>query len=117
MLFAAAAMAAAGIGPNLMLKAAKRFQPSAAALAVQAEVDRAASGGVVKLPAGDLYFGAASLRIQSASNVTIAPAGAIGSSRLWFTIGAGVVVNESVGVVLEGLDIDYGTLSPRLQRT
>ena len=86
------------------------FEPSPAAVALQAQIDAATLRGapaVVGVGPGDLYFGTRSLIIHRASNLTLRSSAGPGAARLWFGIGAGILVNQSADVVLDGLDVDY----------
>ena len=49
----------------------------------------------------------ASLLIQSASNLTLQAENGPGSVQLWFSIGSGILVNQSSDVTLDGLSVDY----------
>ena len=76
--------------------------PSPAAVALQAQVDAAILRGepaVVGVGKGDLYFGNSSLIIHRASNLTLRSSAGPGAARLWFGIGAGILVNQSADVV------------------
>lgn len=79
------------------------YGPSAAALGLQAEI-QSTPEGVVNVPPGDYYFGNASLTIQRKSSFTLR--GNMGVN-IWFCIGAGVLVNQSSDIVLDGLVLDY----------
>ena len=62
---------------------------------------------IVSVPAGDYFFGNASLVIYHASNFTVRAEAGPGTVQLWFSIGTGVLVNQSSDVVLDGLSVDY----------
>ena len=81
--------------------------PSPSAVALQKEIDESIGRGSVSVAAGDYYFGDASLVIHNARNFTLRAESGPGTVQFWFAIGAGLLVNQSIDVVLDGLSIDY----------
>ena len=81
--------------------------PSPSAVALQKEIDESIGRGSVSVAAGDYYFGDASLVIHNAKNFTLRAESGPGTVQFWFAIGAGLLVNQSIDVVLDGLSIDY----------
>jgi hypothetical protein len=86
-----------------------QFGPSAQAVALQQLISRslAASATSLAVPPGDYYFGNASLLIHRASRFALRARDGPGTVQLWFAVGAGVLVNQSSNVVLDGLSLDY----------
>ena len=101
----------AALAPSTASSTPTHYPPSAQAVALQDLIDASiAEGGPrpsVSVPAGDYYFGNASLRIHRASNFTPQAQGGPGTVQLWFSIGAGLLVNQSSDVFLDGLSIDF----------
>ena len=85
------------------------YEPSAQARQLQRQVDTAiaVSSPRVSVAAGDYYFGAASLLLHQAHGLSLQAESGSGTVHLWFCIGAGVLVNRSSDLVLDGLSIDY----------
>jgi hypothetical protein len=86
------------------------YAPSPNAIALQEEIDKSIAlqgASSVSVSAGDYYFGNASLVIHRASNFTLRAQAGPGTVQLWFTIGTGVLVNQSSDVVLDGMSVDY----------
>lgn len=83
------------------------YGPSPTARALQARIDHARIDSIVSVPRGDYYFGNASLVIHRASNFTLRAEAGPGTVQLWFSIGSGVLVNQSSDVILDGLSVDY----------
>eukprot|EP01048_Picozoa_sp_COSAG05_P018163 COSAG05_NODE_2607_length_2846_cov_13.463497_1_plen_536_part_00 len=85
------------------------YGPSTRATALQHAVDRgiAQRAASVSVQAGDYYFGNTSLVVHQAANLTLRAEDGPGTVQLWFSIGAGLLVNQSTDVVLDGLSIDY----------
>ena len=83
--------------------------PSPQAIALQKAIDRSIEKGERRLEirAGDYYFGNASMIVHQASNFSLSAKAGPGTVQLWFAIGAGVLVNQSSDVVLDGFSIDY----------
>jgi len=86
-----------------------QYGPSPNAIALQHSIDTSIAGGAssVAISAGDYYFGNASLLIQRASDFSLWAKDGPGTVQLWFCIGAGVLVDKSRDVLLDGLSIDY----------
>jgi hypothetical protein len=115
----AAAAAAHAPSPLLPQPLLARYGPSARAVELQAAIDRAIAGGrrhrgdgsnatsVVSISAGDYYFGSESLVIHRASDFVLRAEEGPGTAQLWFSVGAGILVNQSRDVVLDGLSVDY----------
>ena len=98
----------------LSLKSARstlmQYGPSTQAVALQDAIDASiarAGASSFSVAAGDYYFGNASLVIHRAFNFTLRAQAGPGTVQLWFSIGAGVLVNRSSDVVLDGLSVDY----------
>jgi hypothetical protein len=85
------------------------FGPSPGARILQARIDQTIrqSDSIVSISPGDYYFGNTSLVIHGASNFTLCATAGPGTVQFWFSIGSGVLVNQSSDVILDGLSVDY----------
>ena len=99
-------LAVAALG---VLSMATTYGPSSRAVALQDEITSSIARGAasVSIAAGDYYFGNTTLAIHHAHNLTLRAAAGPGTVQLWFTIGSGLLVNQSRNLVLDGLTIDY----------
>ena len=99
-----------GIAQISRIAVAPTYGPSRRALALQSEINESIhTPGIsnVSISPGDYYFGNASLVIEGATNFTLHARAGPGTVQLWFSIGAGLLVNQSSDVVLDGLSLDY----------
>ena len=86
------------------------YGPSLQAVKLQDDITKAIrmpGVSAVSIPPGDYFFGNNSLIIQGAKNFTLRARAGQGTVQLWFSIGSGVLVNQSSDVVLDGLSFDY----------
>ena len=88
----------------IAVRAPTQYGPSSNAIALQSAIDSSIVHGApgLSVAPGHYYFGNSSLVIHRASNFALQARAGPGSVHLWFSIGAGVLVNQSSDVVLEG---------------